>query len=145
MGINDKTKTYNKQIHHGNPLLEAAIRFEKEIPASMSFDDAERTEITQLEHHMKATTKSSKPSSTDGAAGRSKEVANNKEQIKPTKLDKKEGGKLDTISGAYGIFSNSTIQNYIKSEKDDDERYNKDETLQNNKKGYNSIAMINIV
>ena len=47
------------------------------------------------------------------------------------------GGKPDTISGANGIFSNSTIQNYIilEDEDSDDEHCNKDEALENNKKG----------
>ena len=81
-----------KQIHHGNPLLEAATRTKKEIHASMSLDDAERKGIAQLEHHMKATMKSCKPSSTDGASGTSKEPANNRERVPPTKQDKKKGG-----------------------------------------------------
>ena len=103
MGINNKIKTYNKQIHHGNPLLEAATRSEKEIPTSMSLDDAERKGIAQLEHHMKAATKSSTPSSTDGATGTSKEPENNKERVQPTKPNKKKVGKPDTISGADGL------------------------------------------
>ena len=86
---------------------------------------------------MKAATKSSTPSSTDGATGTSKEPENNKERVQPTKPNKKKGGKPDTISGAEGIFSNSTIQNCIRSEDEDsdDERCNKDEALENNKKG----------
>ena len=86
---------------------------------------------------MKAATKSSTPSSTDGAVGRCKEPANNRERFQPTKPDKKKGGKPDTMSGADGIFSNSTIQNCIRSEDEDsdDECCNKDEALENNKKG----------
>ena len=134
MGINNKTKTYNKQIHHGNLLLEAATKSKKEIHASMSVDDVKRKGITQLEHHMKGTTKSSTSSSTDGAAGISKEPANNRERVQPTKPDKKKGGQPDIISGADGIFSNSTIQNCIRSEDEDsdDERCNKDKVLANN-------------
>ena len=134
MGINNKTKTHYKQIHHGNSLLEDAIRSKKEIPASMSLNDAERKGIEQLQHHIKSTMKSSKPSSTDGDAGTSKEPANNREQVQPTKPDKRKEDKPDTISGADG---NSRIQNCIRSEAEDsdDECCNKDKALETNKKG----------
>ena len=97
----------------------------------MSLNDVERKGIAQLEHHMKATMKSSKPSLTDGAAGTSKEPANNRE---PTKADKRKEDKPDTISGVDG---NSTIQSCIRSEAEDsdDERCNKDKALETNKKG----------
>ena len=82
----------------------------------MSLNDAKRKGIAQLEHHMKATMKSSKPSSTDGAVGTSKEPANNREQVQPTKADKKKEDKPETISGVDG---NSTIQSCIRSEAED--------------------------
>ena len=102
----------------------------------MSLDDEERKGIAQLEHHMKATTKSSIPSSTDGAAGINNELVNNREWVQPTKPNKKKGGE-PTIRWADGIFSNSTIQNCIRleDEDEDNERCNKDEALENNKKG----------
>ena len=121
LSINNKTKTYDKQIYYGNPLLEVATRSKDEIPASMRLDDAERKGITQLEHHMKAATKSPTPSLTDGAVGRHKEPANNREQIQATKQDKKKGGKPDIIKS--------------EDEDSDDECCNKDEALANNKKG----------
>ena len=116
--------------------LEAATRSEKEIPTSMSLDDVERKGITQLEHHMKGTTKSSTSSSTDGAAGINNELVNNREWVQPTKPNKKKGGE-PTIRWADGIFSNSTIQNCIRLEdKDsDDEHCNKDEALETTKEG----------
>ena len=71
-----------------------------------------------------------------GLFGTSKDPTNNRERVQPTKPHKKKGGKPDTISGVDGLFSNSTIQNCMRSEnKDsDDECCNKDETLENNKK-----------
>ena len=87
----------------------------------MNLDHEERKGIAQLAHHMKAATKSPTPSLTDGAVGRHKEPANNREQIQATKQDKKKGGKPDIIRS--------------EDEDSDDECCNKDEALANNKKG----------
>ena len=87
--------------------LEAATRSEKEIPTSMSLDDVERKGITQLEHHMKAVTKFSTPSSTDGVVGGCNELANNRERVQPTKQDKKKGGKPDIIRSEVTIGNGS--------------------------------------
>ena len=43
---------------------------------------------------MKAATKSSTPSSTDGAVGRCKEPANNRERVQPTKSNKRKEANL---------------------------------------------------
>ena len=90
----------------------------KGVPTLMSLDNAKRKGITQLKHHMKSYNQGLY-TIIDRWACWDKQVS----CLQPIEPKKRKGGKPDTINRVDSMFSNSTIQNDVKTEEDDDDEF----------------------